>query len=174
MKRGTKKGECLDDTVDVRYLGVQEYHKDGSIHFHVLCHIPHQYKALLKKKWQHGNLDFKRSNKDPLDIQKIASYMKKGIYDSRLNNEKHRYLASRGLNKPTIYKYISKGLPTWINEVNSTLLYKEDSEYAFQYFQFITQLSEDEIQSYVESANDAKLHYLIEQMEMIQQIEPVA
>ena len=73
MKRGTKKGECLDDSVDVRYLGVQEYHKDGSIHFHVLCHIPNQHKALLKKKWQHSNLDFKRSNNDPLEVLKIAN-----------------------------------------------------------------------------------------------------
>lgn len=174
LKRGTKTGDCIVENIDVRYLGVQEFHKDGSIHFHVLCHIPRQYKALLKNKWQHGNLDFKRSNKDPLDIQKIANYMKKGIYDERLNNEKHRYLASRGLNKPKVFKFTSHSFPQWINENNSTLLYKEDSDYAFQYFQYITTLTEDQFQSYVESAKEDELHYLIEQMEMIQNLQPVA
>lgn len=174
LKRGTKDGECLDDNVDLRYLGVQEYQKDGSIHFHVLCHIPRSYAVLLKKKWQHGHLDFKRSNKNPLDVQKIASYMKKGIYDSRLNNENHRYLASRGLKKPKIFKFVGNGLPTWINENNSELIYQGDSEYAFQYYQFITNLTEDEFQSYVESANEQELQFYIEQLELIQQLQPVA
>lgn len=100
--------------------------------------------------------------------------MRKGIHDPRLNNENHRYLVSRGLDKPKIFKFIGKGLPTWINENNSELLYKEDSKYASQYFQFITTLTEDEFQSYVESSNDEELQYLIEQMELIQQLEPVA
>lgn len=174
LKRGTKDGECFADNIDLRYLGVIEFCKDGSIHLHVLCHIPRPYKALLKKKWQHGYLDFKRSNKNPLDVQKIASYMKKGIYDPRLNNENHRYLASRGLKKPTIFKFAGNGLPTWINEDNSELIYQGDSEYAFQYYQFITTLTEDEFQSYVESANEQELQFYIEQLELIQQLIPVA
>ncbi|MFF3102997.1 rolling circle replication-associated protein [Viridibacillus arvi] len=174
LKRGSKVGECLEDNVEVRYLGVQEYHRDGSIHFHVLCHIPRQYKALLKKKWQHGNLDFKRSNKDPLEVQKIANYMKKGIFDPRLNNENHRYLASRGLNKPKTFKFTSPSFPTWINESNSELLYKEESEYAFTYYQFITSLTEDEFQSYVESSKEQELQYYIEQLKLIQQLQPAA
>lgn len=42
LKRGTKDGECFDDNIELRYLGVIEFHKDGSIHFH----IPRKYVAL--------------------------------------------------------------------------------------------------------------------------------
>lgn len=151
------------------YLGAIEFHKDGTIHFHVLCHIPRKYCSLLKKKWRHGHLDFQRSKKDPLDVRKISSYMKKGIHDPRLNEETHRYLWSRNLKRPVIFKFTNNDLPTWINDSNSELIFKEDSEYAFSYYQFITQLTEDEFQSYIESSDANQLHYLIEQMEMIQQ-----
>lgn len=168
LKRGTKEGECFADNIDLRYLGVIEFHKGGSIHFHVLCHIPRSYAALLKKKWQHGHLDFKRPKKNPLDVKKIASYMRKGIHDPRLNSEKHRYLASRGLKKPKIFKFVDDGLPIWINGNNSELVYQNASEYGFQYYQFFTELNEDELLAYIENADSANLQYLIEQMEMIQ------
>lgn len=174
LKRGTKAEECLEENVSLVYLGVIEFHKDGDVHFHVLCHIPHKYCALLKKKWLHGYLDFKRSKKDPLSVRKIENYMRKGVYDPRLNNEKHRYLRSRGLKQPVIFKFTNSGLPTWINDSNSELIFKEESEYAFSYYQFITQLTEDEFQSYIESSDANHIYYLIEQMKMIQQLPDVA
>lgn len=174
LKRGMKEGERFADNIDLRYLGVIEFHKDGSVHLHILCHIPRSYTNLLKKKWKHGHLDFKRSKKNPLDVKKIASYMRKGIHDPRLNSENHRYLASRGLEKPKIFKFVGDGLPVWINKNNSELVYQNASEYGFQYYQFFTELTEDELQAYIEHADGANLQYLIEQMEMIQQLEPVA
>lgn len=94
--------------------------------------------------------------------------MKKGIYDPRLNNQKYRYLPSRGLNKPIEYKFISNHFPDWLQK-NSDLIYEEESQYGFYYAQYITSLTEDDFQSYVESANDKELQYLLEQMQLIQQ-----
>ncbi len=170
LKRGTKEDERLANHIDVRYLGAQEFHEDGSIHFHILCHIPQQYDELLKRKWQHGYLDFERSNGSPLDVRRIANYLKKGMRDERLNNGRPRYLASRGLVQTKVFTFIGKGRPTWINESNSDLIYNEDSDYAFQHYKYITSLNEDDLQAYIESANEHELQYLIEQMQMIQQL----
>lgn len=169
LKRGTKPSECISEDVSMVYLGVIEFHQDGSVHFHILCHVSSEYCELLKKKWHHGYLDFQRSNEDPLSVQKIESYMRKGIHDPRLNQENHRYLASRNLKQPVIFKFTNNGLPTWINDNNSELKFKDNSEHGFTYYQFITRLTEDEFQSYIESSDANQLHYLIEQMEMIQQ-----
>lgn len=49
LKRGTKPKEKIDDNVDMRYIAVEEFHGDGTIHYHVLCHIPKKYESLLKK-----------------------------------------------------------------------------------------------------------------------------
>lgn len=148
-----KRSERVSSNVDMRYLGVIEFQKSGAVHFHVLCHIPREYKALLTKKWQHGHLDFKQSDKNPISVQKIESYLNKGINDPRLQGEKHRYLASRGLEQSQVFAYTSNHPPHWLNEENSKLLYNKDSKYAFSYYQYITSLTPEEFEAYVEQAD---------------------
>lgn len=175
LKRGTKENERIDKNVDMRYLGVEEFHEDDSIHYHVLCHIPSEYEHLLKKKWKYGYLDYKHALGNPFnDVPAIANYMQKGIRDPRLNNGKRRYLSSKNLNKPKLFRFYDIGLPSWINESNSRLLYQDNSEYAFQYYQFLTTLTEDDFYAYIESIDAKELQYLVEQMEMIQQLRSIS
>ena len=161
--------ELANRSISFVYLGAIEFHQDGSVHFHVLCHIPRKYRELLKAKWHHGHLDFRRSYQNPLSVRKIANYTKKGMFDCRLDGQKHRYLWSRNLKKSLTFEFTNNGLPAWINEQNSELIFNKNYEYGFRYYQFMTTLTEDNFQAYIESADADYLQYLTEQLQMIQQ-----
>lgn len=151
LKRGKKKDKCFDG-IDMRYLGVIEFHDSGNIHFHILCHIPRIYSDTLQKKWQHGHLDFRRSAKDPLAVRKINNYLKKGIYDARLQNEKQRYLSSRNLKRTVQFTMIDDQFPEWL-EKNGEFITNPPSQYGFDYYEYSTTLSEEEFAAYFDSTN---------------------
>lgn len=165
------KESLHDSNLNLHYLGVEEFHDNGCIHFHILCHIPREYESLLKKKWKHGHLDFRRSyGMNFEDVPKIANYLAKGIYDPRLNNQKQRYLASRGLNNRREFTTISDHIPKCVNENNSKLILEYESEYGFKHLEYLTSLTEDDFENYLENANDKELMYMKQQFELVQQM----
>lgn len=164
--KNLKRSKALAD-IDFRYLGVLEFHENGHVHFHILCHIPLRYKELLESKWVHGHLDCKRSTKNPLSTRKIANYLKKGIFDKKLDNEKHRYLRSRNLEVPIVVTTISDKLQQFIHTHNSELIYTFDHEYGFTYSQYITDLTADDLNAFAESGNEDELLSILDKLKSI-------
>lgn len=153
--------------VDFRYLGVQEFQQNGHVHFHILCHIPLRYTKHLQSKWVHGHLDSRRSTKDPLSTRKIANYLKKGISDEKLSNEKHRYMRSRNLETSIVITINSNKLSQFILANNSELIYTFDHECGFTYSQYITDLTADDLEAFAESGNEDELLSILDKLKSI-------
>ncbi|KAF2425602.1 rolling circle replication-associated protein [Bacillus subtilis] len=90
-----------------KYLGVIEFQdkfRQGAIHYHIICNLTEVPNNILQSLWQHGFLNKTNIFSDATENEKIASYLKKGITDPRLNGHK-RYFHSHGLKQPVILKF---------------------------------------------------------------------
>lgn len=153
--------------IDFHYLGVQEFHNNGHIHFHILCHLPKRFNPIVKTKWKHGHADLRHSKKDPLSTKKIANYLSKGIFDDRLANEKHRYLWSRGLKKPIIFTVESNKIKDYLLQRKSEIWYSYESEYGFRHTAFISEVTRDELESFAANEVEADVLMMLEKLETI-------
>ncbi len=157
------------EEIDFRYLGVLEFQNNGHIHFHILCHLPQRFNAIIKTKWKHGHADLQYSKKDPLSTKKIANYLSKGIFDDRLANEKHRYLRSKGLKKPISLTVESNKIKDLLLQRNSEIWYSFESEYGFTYTAFISDVTMDELESFAANALENDVLMMLEKLETITQ-----
>lgn len=87
---------------ELRYLGVMEFqdkHRQGAIHYHLICNLIEVPIVQLQGLWQYGGVHKAIVKANPTENEKIAYYLKKGISDPRLNGYK-RYFYSQGLMQP--------------------------------------------------------------------------
>lgn len=154
--------------VDVRYIGVIEFQLNGHIHFHVLCHIPQKFEALLKSKWKYGGLHYEQSHGTPNDNPKIASYLSKGIYDERLPLGKKRYLGGYGLERPRRLKFKSRKIIDYLEQRNGEILRTFESPNGFTSTILTTDATISELEQLAEAEN---LDLTIESLEGLQSIQ---
>lgn len=83
-----------------KYIGVTEFqdHRNGSVHYHLVCNLTSLSKSTLGDLWDYGWVDIKVVNSNPNENEKLSNYLKKGIGDPRLIGKK-KYLRSKFLFK---------------------------------------------------------------------------
>lgn len=84
---------------DLTYIAIPEFHQDNHIHFHVLCRLAVNDRDKIEAVWKNGHVDMRHVQNKAFDEIIIANYLKKDIFDLRLQGKK-RYLPSQGLKKP--------------------------------------------------------------------------
>ena len=137
--------------IDLRYVGAIEFQQNGNIHFHILCRIPPEYEAFLKVKWKYGGLHYEESFDKAEDAPKIASYLTKGIYDSRLPAGKRRFLGGCGLEHPTIVKFNTTKIIAYMVERNGEVLKEHVNDYGFKITSLNSEVTADELQALSEA-----------------------
>lgn len=156
--------------IDLRYVGVIEFQRNGRIHFHVLCRIPKQFTKLLKSKWTYGGLHYREQYGTAEDNLKIASYLSKGIYDERLPRGKKRFLGGHGLERPVRLKFKSHKIIDFLLQRNGKILNNFESPYGFTTTVLVTDAAIDELESFAAAQNEELTLELLEKLESIQPI----
>lgn len=100
----------INKGIKLKYLFIFEEHKDTALHFHgLLANIPESHLVLNKngyldlKTYKYGHCSLSKIK----DLQKACSYVTKYILkDMNIDHKPNeaRYIRSRNLNKPIIYK----------------------------------------------------------------------
>lgn len=92
-----------------KYIGVIEFqdeHRNGAIHFHLVCNITKMHRTELQAIWGLGFVHRKYNKASATTNQKIVHYLEKGIRDIRLANYK-KFLRSQNLKETTVIKNVN-------------------------------------------------------------------
>ncbi|MFV2048561.1 hypothetical protein ACEWK1_14495 [Metabacillus sp. YM-086] len=85
-----------------KYIAVTEFQERNgrdAVHYHLVTELPYIKNEVLQKIWGNGMVDIKKHHKPPLEDERIIQYMKKGIYDDRLDGHR-KFLPSQNLLQP--------------------------------------------------------------------------
>ena len=156
--------------IDLRYVGVVEFQRNGRIHFHILCRIPKEFVPLLRSKWTYGGLHYCMEYGSAEDNVKIASYLSKGIYDECLPRGRKRYLGGYGLERPVHLKFTSRKIIDFLLTRNGKIVFKFESLNGFMLTALVTDATIDELENFALAENE---ELTIEHLEKLQSIQPV-
>lgn len=154
--------------IDLRYVGVIEFHDNGRIHFHILCRIPKEYIQFVQSKWPYGYIHYAQKNDSAENAPQIASYLSKGIYDERLARGTKRYLGGYGLKRPVVLKFTSRKIIDYLVSRNGEIMTCLPSPNGFTTTLLATQATISELEQLAEAEN---LELAIELQEGFQSIQ---
>jgi len=90
---------CKGKELELKYVVVVEFMKNGRVHYHMLCNLPYIRAKRLEEIWGNGFIKINRIDRVDNVGSYVCKYMQKDLSDKRLEGRKC-YFTSRNLEEP--------------------------------------------------------------------------